>query len=114
MPSDLLAFKRSIEDDLTRKLYGMFEHFGDVKIAVNAVPDLSVRDQTKVTYDPKGVVKAVEDETSIDSSQSEGTSGGEPGVKPNTAAIASDSSNGHKSLSTTSNTTEKTQVHSAK
>ncbi len=113
MPSDILEYKHSIEDDFTRKLNTMFDEMGEVKIAVNATPDLSVRNQTKETYDPKGVVKAVTDETSNDTSTSEGGPGGEPGVKPNVAAVATDSS-GPKSLSTTNQTTEKTDVRFGK
>ncbi len=94
MPSDLLAFKRSIEDDLARKLYVMFGDIGNVKIAVNAMPDLSLRDQTKETYDPKDVVTKAEEETSVDTTSSEGTGGGEPGVKPNVSAVANDSGSG--------------------
>ena len=109
MPADMLAFKRSIEDDLGRKLYIMFGDIGNVKIAVNAVPDLSTRTQTKETYDPKAV-KAVIDQTGNDTSTSEGTASNEPGVKPNVSANVSDSSGGHKSLRTTNETTEKSEV----
>jgi flagellar biosynthesis/type III secretory pathway M-ring protein FliF/YscJ len=108
MPADMLAFKRSIEDDLGRKLYIMFGDIPNVKIAVNAIPDLSTRNEEKESYDPK-VVKAITEETGHDTSSSEGGPGGEPGVKPNVSAVA-DSGSGRKSLDTTNETTEKSEV----
>ncbi len=113
MPADMLAFKHSIEDDLSAKLYRMFSEFGDVKIAVNAVPDLSIRNQTKESYDPKPV-KAVTNETGNETSLSEGTGSGEPGVKPNVSANADDTGGGHKSLNKTSETTETSEVRFGK
>jgi flagellar biosynthesis/type III secretory pathway M-ring protein FliF/YscJ len=104
MPSDLLEFKRSIEDDLVRKLYTMFGDIGNVKIAVNAVPDLSIRNQTKEIYDPK-VAKADTQSTSKETTSNEGTGGGEPGVKPNVSVAATDSSNSKSSSSTKDDST---------
>jgi flagellar biosynthesis/type III secretory pathway M-ring protein FliF/YscJ len=110
MPSDLLQYKKSIEDDLTRKLYMMFDM--NVKIAVNALPDLSVRERKTETFDPK-VVKAVRKETSRETSTSDGVVGtsGEPGVKPNTAVTADQTaSGGHRSTSTMTDSTADMEV----
>ncbi|HUO10184.1 MAG TPA: flagellar M-ring protein FliF C-terminal domain-containing protein [Phycisphaerae bacterium] len=111
MPSDLLAFKKSIEDSLAAKLYTMFGDIPEVKIAVNAVPDLSIRKQETDTYDPKGIVKAIRSTTSKDTSSSEGSGAGEPGVKPNVSAVAADNSGGHKTSMTSNDSTTDNEVH---
>ncbi|MGN6367270.1 MAG: flagellar M-ring protein FliF C-terminal domain-containing protein [Phycisphaerae bacterium] len=111
MPSDLLAFKKSIEDNLAAKLYTMFGDIPDVKIAVNAVPDLSIRKQEIDTYDPKGKVTAVKSSTSKDTSSNEGSGGGEPGVKPNVSAVANDGGNGRHTSTTENETTTDNEVH---
>ena len=42
MPTDIMAWKKTIEEDLTKKLYGLLSDYGTVKSAVNVVPDMSV------------------------------------------------------------------------
>ena len=112
MPTDLLAYKRSIEDDLGRKLRDQFSHMGDVKIAVNVVPDMSARTIRSETYDPKQIAKATTEEQSKETNSSEGSgAGGQPGVQPNvTANTGSASAGGAKNISTTGDTTTKTEV----
>jgi flagellar M-ring protein FliF len=110
MPSDLLAFKKSIEDSLAAKLYTMFGDIPDVKIAVNAVPDLSVHKTQSDTYLPSGKVSAATEDTKTDTSSSEGSGAGEPGVKPNVSAVA-DGGSGRKVSSTSSSETTKNEVH---
>jgi flagellar biosynthesis/type III secretory pathway M-ring protein FliF/YscJ len=106
MPSNLLEYKKAIEDDLTRKLYIMFSHIPTVKIAVNAVPDLSTKTTGETRYDPK-VVKAAQRETTKATSTTDGsTNGGEPGGKPNIGMVAdSAGGTGHKTSSTTDDET---------
>jgi flagellar M-ring protein FliF len=105
MPSDLLAYKKAIEDELTRKLYTMFGDVLNVKIAVNVVPDLSTRKMAEVQYDPK-VIKGTSRETTKETTMSEGTpASSEPGVKPNVGLSADSNGNGHRTSSTTSDST---------
>ncbi len=110
MPSDLLAFKKSIEDGLASKLYTMFGDIPEVKIAVNAVPDLSVHKTESDTYSPSGKVTAEVESTESKTSSTEGSGAGEPGVKPNVSAVANDGDNGHKTSSTSDTTTGKNEV----
>jgi flagellar M-ring protein FliF len=105
MPTELLELKKAIEDTLTQKLYTMFSEVPNVKIAVNAVPDMRSRTQDSQTYDPKGVVHADISETRHTTNTSDGTAQkSEPGVRPNVGLVA-DSSNGNHSSSSTSNDT---------
>ena len=110
MPSDLLAFKKSIEDSLATKLYTMFEGIPDVKIAVNAIPDLSVHKTQTDIYTPSGKVSAQTESTTTETSSNEGSGTGEPGVKPNVSAVA-DSGSGRKVSSTSNASTNKNEVH---
>lgn len=118
MPTDLLAFKKTLEDNLAQKLWSYFGHLGNVKIAVNVVPDLTVRRQERETYDPKGVVKATKRETVKESNTAEGSggAGNEPGVRPNTSvALGSTStSGGSRSNSSTNDSTTETDVRFSK
>ena len=110
MPSDLLAFKKSIEDSLATKLYTMFEGIPDVKIAVNAIPDLSVHKTQSDTYTPSGKVSAQTESTTTETASNEGSGTGEPGVKPNVSAVA-DAGSGRKVSSTSNASTNKNEVH---
>ena len=109
MPSDLLAFKKSIEDSLATKLYTMFGDIPEVKIAVNAVPDLSVHKTESDTYSPSGKVTAEVESSSVDTASTEGSGAGEPGVKPNVSAAATDGGSGHQT-STSKTSTGKNEV----
>lgn len=108
MPSDLLAYKKSIEDDLVGKLYTMFGDIGSVKIAVNVVPDMSSHSVVEEKYGPKPV-KAAKHEMTRDTATTDGTTSSEPGVKPNTAALAGDSG-GRKTSSTSNDTTTENEI----
>lgn len=112
LPSDLLEYKKAIEDQLTQKLYTMFGDIANVKIAVNAVPDLRQRTQQSKKYDPKGIAKAEVQETRRTSNSTEGSPAkAEPGVRPNVGAVAdAGSSAGHTTSTTTSDTTSSTAV----
>ena len=104
MPTNVLEVKKSIEDNLEAKLAKMFASMGDVKIAVNVTPDLSVRHRQSTTYDPKGTVSKPRQETNRETSTIDGTAaGGEPGAVPNASANVADTAPaGRKSTSTTS------------
>jgi flagellar biosynthesis/type III secretory pathway M-ring protein FliF/YscJ len=113
LPADLLAVKKSIEDDMTAKLLSMFDHYGDVKIAVNAVPDLSVRVKETEAFDPKTTVVKPRTETSRETSSSEGTvAEGQPGVPPNTGTPPGDAgkTDGHKQNSTSNDTSTQNEI----
>jgi flagellar M-ring protein FliF len=112
LPSDLLEYKKAIETDLTQKLLVMFGEIPNVKIAVNAIPDLRQRSQQSEKYDPKGIAKAEVQETRRTSSSNESTAPrAEPGVKPNVGVVAdSGSSANHSTSTTTSDTTAQTAV----
>lgn len=115
MPTELLELKKAIEDTLTQKLYTMFSEVPNVKIAVNAVPDMRSRTQESETFDPKGVVKADISETRRTTNTTDGSAQkSEPGVRPNVGLVA-DSSNGGRSSSSTSNdTTTSTEARFSK
>ena len=103
MPTDLLAYKKSIEDELTRKLWIMFADVGNIKIAVNVVPDMTSRVRDDTQFNPK-VVKAVKSETTRETTSSEGSgNGGEPGVKSNGTASATDAGAGRPRSAQSSN-----------
>jgi flagellar biosynthesis/type III secretory pathway M-ring protein FliF/YscJ len=109
MPSDLLAYKKAMEEEYTRKLWNMFGYVGNVKIAVNVVPDMASRVKTTETYE-KNPVKAVQSETNRETTSNEGAggNGGEPGLKPNTAVSTGDTGNsGRHTSSTMTDTTSK-------
>lgn len=112
LPSDLLEFKKAQEDQYAQKLYQLFDYIGNVKIAVNAVPDLRRRSQESETYDPKGIAKAEVLENRKTSNSTEGAPGKqEPGVKPNVGIVADGgSSPGHQTSTTTSDSTSKTDA----
>ncbi len=112
MPEDLRELKKAMEDDFTQKLFVMFEHFGDVKIAVNVDPDFSVRTQDVTTYDPKGTVVKTKSEVTRDitSSQGTGAEGGQPGVVPNTGMMADVGGAGHKQSSSQTESTLSNEV----
>ena len=106
IPADLLEFKKTMEEDYTRKLYTMFEHFGDVKIAVNIVPDLSQRVREVQTFDPKNTIVKPLTETNHTIRIQQKGAGAErlPGVPPNTQMSVADSSGGGgRKQSSTSN-----------
>ncbi len=104
VPSDVLEVKKSIEESLETKLLRMFVSMGDVKIAVNVVPDLSVRERVTTTYNPAGTVvrPRVENTKESNSSDGSGVASGEPGVNSNVTANAGDNSaaTGRKTSST--------------
>ncbi|MCL2640979.1 MAG: hypothetical protein FWD53_09060 [Phycisphaerales bacterium] len=108
MPSDLLEFKRVYENELERKLYLMFRDIPTVKIAVNAVPDMSVRNIRQMEYSSKPV-RAIQEETSKESTTEGGSSGGEPGVRLNVGATVENSS-GRRTSQTTNDSTSRSIV----
>lgn len=110
MPADLLAYKKSIEDDLTRKLWTMFGDVGNVKIAVNVVPDMSDRRRNEELYDPKNKISLLKTEGNHETTTSDTTAvrGSEPGVKPNVSLTNADSTGGGN-RSTSSNTDVKNE-----
>lgn len=111
MPADLLEFKQSQEEKYTKKLDAIFSHMGDVKIAVNVVPDMSARTIRKETFDPKGIAKVEIDATSKESSSGDGASaGGQPGVQPNVSVATGGSGGGGGSGNTTSESSSKTEA----
>jgi flagellar M-ring protein FliF len=84
IPADILEFKKSMEDHFVEQLARLFSGFGDVKIAVNVVPDWSTRSREESS--PTTAVAKVRSETTSDNSSSEGSGPqGEPGTVPNTA-----------------------------
>jgi len=108
MASDMLAFKKAIEESLAAKLYTMFSGYGDVKIAVNVVPDLSTRKTDEVRYEKP--LKTPLQETSKESATSEGSAApSEPGVKPN-VGMGTSGGSGQKSTSTTTDSTTNNAV----
>lgn len=85
MPTELIEYKRAVEEDLSQKLFSMFSYFGDVKIAVNVVPDFSNRVRETETYDPRNTVVKPLTETVRESNSTDGAGAeGQPGVPPNT------------------------------
>lgn len=110
MPSDLLAYKKAMEDEYTRKLWNMFGYVGNVKIAVNVVPDMSQTTQNKESYE-KSPVKAVQSETNKETTSNDGAGGGggEPGLKSNGSATAGEAatSGGRRTSSTMTDTISK-------
>jgi flagellar M-ring protein FliF len=111
MPTDMLEFKNTIEQSLTQKLYTMFETMGDVKIAVNAVPDLSVRERETQAYDPKTTVVKPVTETSRETNSTEGTvPEGQPGVQPNTRMGGAGAAGGRRQNSTSADTSTQNVV----
>jgi len=108
MSSDLLEFKRAYEEGLERKLYMMFGDIPSVKIAVNAVPDMSVRTIRQTEYSPKPV-KAPLEETERKHTTEGGGSGGEPGLKPNVGATV-ENSGGRRTTQETNDSTTKNMV----
>jgi flagellar biosynthesis/type III secretory pathway M-ring protein FliF/YscJ len=92
MPANLVEYKKTIEDYLTTKLMAQFSGYGDSKISVNVVPDLSSKTKQETLVDPKNVVSRPLMVRSQETSSSDGGvgAGGEPGVKPNTGISVSD------------------------
>ncbi len=89
MPTDLLAFKTALENDFRNKLLQQLSYLGDVKIAVNVVPNMAMRKIVSRTYNPKGVVSADTQDTSRTHKQTDmPPTGGQPGVQPNVSAVA--------------------------
>jgi flagellar biosynthesis/type III secretory pathway M-ring protein FliF/YscJ len=110
--SDVLEYKRNIEEDFTRKLLMMFSHYGDVKIAVNAVPDYSSRVRDTETVDPKNVVSRELTVTSRETNSTEGGAPeGQPGVPPNTGmSVDTAGSSGRRQSASTSDTSTQNVV----
>ena len=107
MPSNLVEYKKTLEDYFASKLYGHLSSYGDVKIAVNVVPDLSVRHMNDIIVDPKNKLVLPESTIVKESTQHDGAGpGGEPGVKSNDA-LATDTvgpARGGSSITTEENT----------
>jgi flagellar biosynthesis/type III secretory pathway M-ring protein FliF/YscJ len=102
MSADLLDYKKSMEDHYMQRLAEFFREVGDVKIAVNVVPDLSTKHATSHTYD-KPVGKEVQNSNhQIESSEGAGV-GGEPGVTLNTSVAAGDNNGSGGKRTATSN-----------
>lgn len=93
MPTDILAWKKTIEEDLAKKLYVVLSTYGDVKIAVNVMPDMAVKTIRETKYDPK-VVKATVRETSHEEKSEDATVGGQPGVLSNTSVVTTSTGRG--------------------
>jgi flagellar biosynthesis/type III secretory pathway M-ring protein FliF/YscJ len=122
MPTNLVEAKKNLEDYYASKLGYHFGSYGDVKISVNVVPDLS--SQTIVATTPTGVLvkPRIERNTETITSDGGGGPGGETGVKPNTGlSVTEGSGSGRGSSSSSVNTqTEntilagETQTHTVK
>jgi flagellar biosynthesis/type III secretory pathway M-ring protein FliF/YscJ len=114
MPADIVAQKKVWEDYLANKLLGQFSNFGDVKIAVNVVPDNAEHRISEIQVDPKNVIVKPTIETNHESSSQGVTPGsGEPGVKPNVVTAVTDNTPaapGHGSGSTSSESHTENQV----
>jgi flagellar M-ring protein FliF len=115
MPTDLVEAKKHMEDYFANKLEYQFSSYGDVKISVNVVPDLSSRTETATKVDPKNVVSRAVSEKTQDTTTNDGSAapGGEPGVKPNTGLSVADatvSGRGNSSTSTVNQTENKVVV----
>ncbi len=114
MATDMLEYKKQMENAFVVQLQQMFSSMGDVKIAVNVVPDLSVRRVSTISYDPKTTVKVPSLETSHETSSSDGAApGGEPGVTPNVSANAAEAggSGGPRTSSSVTDSTTHTDSH---
>jgi flagellar biosynthesis/type III secretory pathway M-ring protein FliF/YscJ len=111
MPADLLAYKKSLEESYTTKLVDHFEYLGNVKIAVNVVPDMSSKKVDTKAFDPK-VVKADTQVTTTEQSSTTGggATSGDPGVRPNVGVSAAPSGGPAGNSSTTSNSDTTTDV----
>jgi flagellar biosynthesis/type III secretory pathway M-ring protein FliF/YscJ len=115
MPTDLVEAKKHMEDYFANKLEYQFSSYGDVKISVNVVPDLSSRTETATRVDPKNVVSRAVSEKTQESNSNDGSAapGGEPGVKPNTGlsvAESTGSSRGNASTNTLTQTESKVVI----
>lgn len=108
-PADLVQYKKLVEDYLSAKLFNQFSSYGDVKIAVNVMPDLSLRHRNDLIVNPQNKVVVAESEQSRETTQRDGaTAGGEPGSKSNDAMSVTDASGGGRggSSSSTENNTK--------
>jgi flagellar biosynthesis/type III secretory pathway M-ring protein FliF/YscJ len=114
MPTNLVEVKKTFEDRYTEQLYKLFSTYGDVKIVVNVLPDLSVRKTTDLIVDPKNKVVAPEMEQSREDNQRDGIGpGGEPGLKSNETVALTDAGSagrGGGSNSTESNVRNKVVI----
>ncbi|HEY4329423.1 MAG TPA: flagellar M-ring protein FliF C-terminal domain-containing protein [Phycisphaerae bacterium] len=89
--SNMIEYKKTVEDYLTDQLRKLFDSMGDVRIAVNVVPDLSTKEINKTDVDPKNSVQKAKTESSMDSANVDGNvPQGEPGMKSNTGASVAD------------------------
>jgi flagellar biosynthesis/type III secretory pathway M-ring protein FliF/YscJ len=86
IPTTQLELKQNIEESLTKKLYTMFSDYGSVKIAVNAVPNMGTEKVDDLKFGKP--VKADSKVTHTENTSSDGATGGQPGVSPNTSAVA--------------------------
>ncbi len=97
MPTELIEYKRNMEEDYTQKLFNMFNHYGDVKIAVNVMPDYSNRVRDTESFDPKTTVVRDQQTTSREVESSEGAGAeGQPGVPPNTSISLADANTNNR------------------
>lgn len=104
-PSNMLESKKEIEGELEGKLFRMFASMGDVKIAVFAMPDLSLRERVTTSYNNNGTVVKPLQESSKEQMSSDATGGavGEPGMGSNVTASVNDApASGRKNSSSTS------------
>jgi flagellar biosynthesis/type III secretory pathway M-ring protein FliF/YscJ len=111
LPANLVEYKKQLEDYFANKLEYHFSSYGDVKISVNVVPDLSSRTSTATLVDPKNVVSKPVSERTQETISNDGSStpGGEPGVKPNTGLAVTDASVSGRGNSS-SNTVNSTEI----
>ena len=111
MASTAIEHKILSERQYTDKLHEIFSDIPNIKIVVNVTADWSRKTLQSTTPDGKGKVIMPLEETSHETTTSDGpTGGGEPGLKPNTAASVTGGSGGSRSSSTSSDVTTKNQV----
>ena len=109
MPQDIMAWKKTIEDDLTKKLFGMLSGYGNVKIAVNVMPDMSQTTTQQEQFDPKPVKGEIR-MTSHEEHSEDMAPGGQPGVQSNTTTVVGSTGSGKGSSMTNTQTTAESVV----
>ena len=115
MPTDLVEAKKHLEDYYAGKLEYQFSSYGDVKISVNVVPDLSSRTSTATIVDPKNVVSRPINEKTQETDSTDGgaSAAGQPGVLSNTGAAVADTAvagRGNSSTNTLNSTESKVVI----
>jgi len=112
LPSNLLEYKKNQEDYYVSQLARIFSTYGDVKMAVNVVLDMSSRvreDSTPTTSVSKPLM-----ETTSENATSDGGPGGQPGSSSNVSATVGENTGGasmsRNGGTTSSNTSQQNVV----